>query len=371
MPVNINSPLPSSLASECRKAARILNNFTDTGKGVDIIIPPHILANAKGLAIFTVLKAGFLFSGRAGSGLVVARLPDGSWSAPSAIMTGGMGFGGQIGAELTDFIMVLNTSSAVKTFMHHGSITLGGNISVAAGPIGRNAEASGTASLKNVSAVYSYSKTRGLFAGVSLEGSVIVERFDANKKMYGGKVKSRDLLNGSIAPPASAQELYCALELKTRSGSMNNNNDGGAGSRFRYMDDDSSINSESTGNVSQSFSRAAVRSMAKTGANNVSKPVSNYADTSNYLDASRFNSSDFDPPRQITNTESRSLVRNEPEELQARALFNFTGEQEGDLVFHKGDIISIIRKTDTQNDWWTGKLNNRQGIFPANFVQML
>lgn len=227
---------------------------------------------------------------------------------------------------------------------------------VAAGPIGRNAEASGTASLKSVSAVYSYSKTRGLFAGVSLEGSVIVERFDANKKMYGGKVKPRDLLNGTIPPPESAQELYRALELKTHSS-------GGGIGRFRYTDDvdDASVNSESTGNVSRSFSRAAVRSMAKGGSVGNNPTTSNYADSSsNGMD--RFHSSDFDPPRQITNTESRAVVRNEPEELQARALFNFTGEQDGDLVFHKGDIIFIIQKTDTQNDWWTGKLNNRQGI---------
>lgn len=232
---------------------------------------------------------------------------------------------------------------------------------MAAGPIGRNAEASGTASLKSVSAVYSYSKTRGLFAGVSLEGSVIVERFDANKKMYGGKVKPRDLLNGTIPPPESAQELYRALELKTHSS-------GGSNGRFRYTDDDASVNSESAGNVSRSFSRASVRSKAKTGAGNVGNnpATSNYADS--YSDP--FHSSDFDPPRQITNTESRALVRNEPEELQARALFNFTGEQDGDLVFHKGDIISIIQKTDTQNDWWTGKLNNRQGIVKFFFFMV-
>ncbi|KAI9354922.1 hypothetical protein BD770DRAFT_411935 [Pilaira anomala] len=395
MGIKINSPLPMSLASECRKAARILNSFTDKGKGMDIFIPPHILANAKGLAIFTVLKAGFLFSGRAGSGLVVARLPDGSWSAPSAIMTGGMGFGGQVGAELTDFIMVLNTTSAVKTFMHHGSITLGGNISVAAGPVGRNAEASGTASLKSVAAVYSYSKTRGLFAGVSLEGSVIFERFDANKKMYGGKVKSRDLLNGSISPPASASELYRALELKTNGGGGAGATDRMSTGRYEYRNDVNTDryddrNDMNTDNVSfashngpvRSFSRAKVHSMAKAGGG------SNYGDGGNtdhyvnrnqieyYGNSGRFNSSsDFDLPNTTTTTTPGQITnsRNEEDttELKARALFNFTGEQEGDLIFHKGDIISIIRKTNTQNDWWTGRLNHRQGIFPANFVEML
>ncbi|KAL7332060.1 hypothetical protein PS15p_204161 [Mucor circinelloides] len=420
MGITINSPLPSSLASECRKAARILNSFTDNGKGVDFIIPPHILSGAKGLAIFTVLKAGFLFSGRAGSGLVIARLPDGNWSAPSAIMTGGMGFGGQVGAELTDFIMVLNTTSAVKTFMHHGSITLGGNISVAAGPVGRNAEASGTASIKNVSAVYSYSKTRGLFAGVSLEGSVIVERFDANKKLYGGKVKARDLLNGTIPPPPAADTLYCALELKSghrgggsfghvdnygssyrsdgRYSSSDRNYDGNSDPYNRYDDTPTSRRSDNTSydnmdspNRALSFNRAAVHNLAKSGGGgsgglspnirnngNGNRPrgssISSWKNDSNY---------DYDSPRQIAatpspnltsydNSNSRALVlTNNNEDSRARALFNFAGEQDGDLVFHKGDIITIVKKTDTQNDWWTGRIGSRQGIFPANFVEPL
>lgn len=98
-------------------------------KGLDNIIPPDILSKAKGLAIFTVIKAGFLFSGRAGAGIVVARLDDGSWSAPSAIGTGGMGFGGQIGAEITDFVIILNNRAAVKSFSQGGNVTLGGNLS--------------------------------------------------------------------------------------------------------------------------------------------------------------------------------------------------------------------------------------------------
>lgn len=107
------------------------------------------------MAIITVLKAGFLFSGRAGSGVIVARLPDGSWSAPSAIVTAGAGVGGQIGAEITDFVFILNNKAAVDSFAQMGSITLGANVSVAAGPLGRNAEGAGTASLK-VPQLYSH-----------------------------------------------------------------------------------------------------------------------------------------------------------------------------------------------------------------------
>ncbi|RKP08570.1 hypothetical protein THASP1DRAFT_15516, partial [Thamnocephalis sphaerospora] len=208
----VNSPLPTNLGAECRKAAKTLNSFIDPNSaeaGPDSVIPPDILARAKGLAIFTVVKAGFLFSGRAGSGIVIARLPDGTWSAPSGIATGGMGFGGQIGAEMTDFVVVLNSRDAVKAFSHGGNVTLGGNLSVAAGPIGRNAEAAGT--VGNLAAIFSYSKTRGLFAGVSIEGSVIVERRDANAKFYGRTVSAKELLSGGVPPPPQADALYAAL----------------------------------------------------------------------------------------------------------------------------------------------------------------
>ena len=174
-----------------RKAAKTLSSFIKPNQiaGPDQIIPPRILKNAKGLAIITVLKAGFLFSGRAGSGVIVARLPDGSWSPPSAIVTAGAGAGGMIGAELTDFVFVLNTA-AVDTFAQLGSVTLGTNVSVAAGPLGRSAEAAGTASLGSVSAVFAYSKTKGLYAGISLEGSVLMERREANRKFYGNNCKA-------------------------------------------------------------------------------------------------------------------------------------------------------------------------------------
>lgn len=105
------------------KAAKVLNSFLklDPNNKSSLdgnVIPPHILAHAKGLAILTVLKAGFIWSGRAGSGVVIARLQDGSWSAPSGIHTVGAGVGGQIGAELTNFVIVLNTDDAVKAFGH-------------------------------------------------------------------------------------------------------------------------------------------------------------------------------------------------------------------------------------------------------------
>ncbi|KAJ1947943.1 hypothetical protein GGF37_000090 [Kickxella alabastrina] len=209
----VNLPIPQSLDKECIKAAKILNSFvTPGGEGTDKFIPPDILANAKGIAFLTVLKAGFIWSGRIGTGLVVARLPDGTWSAPSAINTAGAGVGGQIGAEMTDFVMILTNDAAVKSFSHGGNVTLGANLTVAAGPYGRGAEASGT--IRNLAPVLSYSKSRGLFAGVSLEGSAIFERKDANERMYGRRVRAHELMSGAVAPPPQADVLYRALDLK-------------------------------------------------------------------------------------------------------------------------------------------------------------
>jgi len=170
-------------------------------------IPPAVLKAARGVAILTVTKAGFIGSGRGGSGVVVARLPGGGWSGPSAIGTGGLGIGFQAGVEITEFVIVLNTPAAVVAFAKGGNVTLGGNLSYAAGPIGRSAE--GSVALG--AAMYSYSRSQGLFAGVSLEGTVITTRDDLNRDYYGSNVTSTEILTGRIRPPAGAQRLISTL----------------------------------------------------------------------------------------------------------------------------------------------------------------
>ena len=103
-------------------------------------IPASVLRRAKGLAIMSVVKAGLIFSGKGGEGVVVARTGHG-WSGPSFIATGGAGWGPQIGAEVTDFVFVLNNNAAVRAFSRGGNVTLGVDASVAAGPMGRDAQA--------------------------------------------------------------------------------------------------------------------------------------------------------------------------------------------------------------------------------------
>jgi SH3 domain-containing YSC84-like protein 1 len=169
-------------------------------------IPPRILRRAHGLAIISVVKAGFIFSGRAGEGVVIARTGRG-WSGPSFIGTGGAGWGPQIGAEVTDFVIVLNDERAVRAFSKGGNVTLGADASVAAGPVGRAAEADVTPR----AAIYTYSKTKGLFIGASLEGAVIGTRTGANQRYYGRPVSAYDILAGRVRAPAGASKLRAAL----------------------------------------------------------------------------------------------------------------------------------------------------------------
>jgi lipid-binding SYLF domain-containing protein len=193
----------ADMQGDVDQAVTIIQRFQDIPEKS---IPRDVLRDAKGLAIMTVIKAGFVFSGRGGSGVVVARTGKG-WSGPSAIGTGGAGFGLQIGAQVTEFVFVLNTPEAVRAFSQGGNVQLGADISVAAGPVGRTAEAG----ITPVAAVYTYSRSQGLFGGVSLEGTVVATRNDANAKYYGRAVAPGQILSGKVKVPAGARQLQKVL----------------------------------------------------------------------------------------------------------------------------------------------------------------
>ncbi len=169
-------------------------------------IPRHVLRHARGLAIMSVLKAGFIFSGKGGQGVVVARTPHG-WSGPSFIATGGAGWGLQAGAQVTDFVIVLNNDAAVQAFSRGGNVTIGADVSAAAGPVGRTAAGAVTPA----AAVYTYSKSKGLFAGVSLEGAVIGTQRESNFRYYGRPVRADGILSGEVRPPPGAAPLRRVL----------------------------------------------------------------------------------------------------------------------------------------------------------------
>ncbi|KAI9251758.1 hypothetical protein BDA99DRAFT_521113 [Phascolomyces articulosus] len=214
---SINNPIVGTLSEESAKCARILETFINKEEvetGFDQVIPVKVIQEAKGLAIYTVIKAGFLWSGRAGSGLVVARLPDGRWSAPSAIATGGMGFGAQVGADITDIVLILNSDEAVRAFSQGGNFTIGGNLAVSAGPIGAGGEAAVAGDFKQRKAapVFSYTKSKGLFAGISVEGTGLMELTRTNTGFYGREIRADQLLQGQIEPPAQAKPLYDMIQ---------------------------------------------------------------------------------------------------------------------------------------------------------------
>jgi len=169
-------------------------------------IPETVLSHSRGLAIMRVLKIGLGVSGKGGEGVVVARTGDG-WSGPSFIGTGGAGFGFQIGAEVTDFVFVLNNEEAVRAFSHGGNIKLGADASAAAGPVGRHAEAD----VMPTAAIYTYSRSKGLFAGVSLQGALIATQTDANRRYYGREVSPVAILHGKVSAPGGASRLLSAL----------------------------------------------------------------------------------------------------------------------------------------------------------------
>jgi lipid-binding SYLF domain-containing protein len=147
-------------------------------------IPPHLLHDAAGVAVIPhVLKAGLLVDARIGHGVVLVRMPDGAWSNPVFVTLGGVGVGGQVGVEATDLVLVFKTRHSLDRILRgKGKLTLGGDVTVAAGPVGRDAEAATDARLK--AEIVSYSRSRGLFAGVSLEGAALHVDRQANQSFY-------------------------------------------------------------------------------------------------------------------------------------------------------------------------------------------
>jgi len=139
----------ASMQEDVDQAVTIIQRFQEIPERA---IPDNVLRDAKGVAILTVTKAGFIGSARGGSGIVIARTAKG-WSAPSAIGTGGIGVGFQAGVEVTEFVIVLNTQEAVNAFSQGGNVTLGAALSAAVGPVGRTAE--GNVALQ--AAMYTYS----------------------------------------------------------------------------------------------------------------------------------------------------------------------------------------------------------------------
>ncbi|KAL6877655.1 hypothetical protein HDV57DRAFT_500176 [Trichoderma longibrachiatum] len=283
--------LPETLDKECDKAATILKAFCKKGVYADpaatsvptstdpnavestdrvidptkekpknrviVTIPPKVISKAVGLAIFTTLRAGFQVSGATGSGILIARLPDGSWSPPSGIQLHSVGGGFQIGLDIYDCVCVINSKEALAAFTNT-RVSLGSDLAVVAGPYGAGAAVEFGAALepkgkhghqegpeaqqqqppqnlqpednskkshrRSLSAsatkpVFSYVKSRGFYAGIRIDGTVVAERKEANAAFYGQTVTVDQILKGQVPPqgppgmwPTGAQTLYTVLK---------------------------------------------------------------------------------------------------------------------------------------------------------------
>ncbi len=280
--------------------------------------------------------------------------------------------------------------------------------------MGRNAEAAGAASLKGVAGIFSYSKTKGLFAGVSLEGSAIIERRDANEKLYGTRFTAQQLLTGSVSPPPQAGPLMNVLNSRIFSGMRS----GGSTDDAMYNDvpvyDDRHDDVVWEGRQGSAMGEGAQRDgfgkpqRSNTWQDDVYDRPSgfNSPSRSNTFASSRGGDSSYEyrdnpvgggerktgpgrpaaPKPNFTGNKAASLNKNE-----AVAIFNFDADQPGDLAFKKGEIITVLKKTESDNDWWyvlmlreaaicktqsanifcrTGMIGSRHGIFPSNYVKM-
>ncbi len=193
-------------ASKLSEAATVLQEIQSIPEGG---IPPHLFHDAQGIAIIpNLVKVGVIVGARYGSGFLSAN-NGGIWSGPVFITLSGGSFGFQIGAEVTDIILVFKTRRSMEAFKM-GRFTLGANISVAAGPVGRHAEAA--TDLQLSAEIYSYSRSRGLFAGVALEGAALAFDNDANSDFYGRSVNADEILLGTVVPPPAGAHFSQLLQ---------------------------------------------------------------------------------------------------------------------------------------------------------------
>jgi len=194
--------LSAATADENERATQAVRVLDEVMRIPEKAIPRNLLKDAYAVAVIPdVVKASLVFGGRHGKGLISVRLADGTWSVPSYIKLTGGSIGFQAGLQATDVVLVFRNERGVDSIVN-GKFTLGADAAVAAGPIGRTAEASTDGNLK--AEIYSYSRSRGLFAGVALDGSVLRIDHKANQAAYGAKTTPRAAFEGrvKVTPPA-------------------------------------------------------------------------------------------------------------------------------------------------------------------------
>jgi lipid-binding SYLF domain-containing protein len=209
-------PVVASAASRDEDArrldhsARVFREIMDTP---DKAIPRRLLASARCIGIIPgEEKVAFFVGEKGGKGVVVCRNSQGGWGDPVFIMVGGGSFGPQIGVSSTDIVMLFMNDHAVARLLSD-KFSLGGDASVAAGPVGRDAAAGTDVSMQ--AEILTYARSHGVFAGASLEGAVVHAEHDDDKDMYGTASRER-ILHGEVPQPAEAQPLISELDQYSR-----------------------------------------------------------------------------------------------------------------------------------------------------------
>ncbi|MDE2306801.1 MAG: lipid-binding SYLF domain-containing protein [Xanthomonadaceae bacterium] len=196
------------------RATNAVRVLSDIMQAPDKAIPQDLLRDARAIAVIPdMIKVGFIFGGRRGEGLISVKSPDGTWSNPSFITMTGGSVGFQAGVSSTDVILVFRTQRGVDSIVR-GKFTLGADASATAGPVGRTAAAATDAQMK--AEIYSYSRSRGLFAGVALDGAVLRIDYDANAAVYGAGITPRRIFEGGVSNvPKQVVDFRDSLEEYT------------------------------------------------------------------------------------------------------------------------------------------------------------
>eukprot|EP01134_Creolimax_fragrantissima_P002201 CFRG2201T1 len=317
------NPFPQSLRKECAQAAGLLQTFYDQK-----FVPDILYKKCKGIVILHVVKVGMGISVRGGSGIVVSYdNKNNAWGAPAAIELAGGGFGTQIGGQVSDILLILNTDAAVKAFCS-STVTLGGALSIAAGPHGKNAEGDLTVN-KNFAAVYSYCSSKGLFIGMSLEGTKMIIRDSANEKYYGSKKEALEILTSEQPRHADFKPLYSVLnKLKEKT-------------KEKYSASDSPESAPARPRSTPTHSHMKMTDSSK----------SLCGKTSPIKHPSHAKASPGKP-------------------VKVKVVYSFQPERRADLQLLEGDIITV---EEQDGEWWMGtsKQTGRFGSFPSNYVEVL
>ena len=178
-------------------------------------IPEELIGKARCIVIIPGMKSGaFVVGGKFGRGYAMCRKSSGvGWGAPAAVRAEGGSFGFQIGGQSTDVVLLMMNERGMQHLLK-SKFTLGADASIAAGPVGRETSADTDASMH--AEILSWSRSRGVFAGVSLQGATLRNDDEGNHELYGKDVTSKEILSSDMTPPAEAQDLIAALDRHSR-----------------------------------------------------------------------------------------------------------------------------------------------------------